>query len=606
MTVRNGEFITDDADEIEERIRSSLRTEFGDDIDLTDGSVFSTLARAYAEVLAGEIQQDLADVFDASFIDSAEGLNLEKVVSIIGLERRSPIRATGVVTFDAEQRVTSNVSIGSGTTVQTDGDDSISYDTTESVVINFYDSFEGATYPNDWSGDTGQFQRDTVFATDGSNSLKSPGGSVGDITYDGVLHDRGTTFECDIYFESGGSNPDKGGITYLVENKGDGGATGYSARVDASNNELELWSPAGEQVNTSATIPKDEVLTLRVTSKVNGDHIGKVFDSNDNLLAETSWTETDKQLRDQHATGYVGLIANNGEVSFDFLAERSVTADIRAAEGGEKGNIARNRITVMSSPVSGVQSLTNRVPVGDQSYRDTDSDRFTPGRNEETDEELRERAKIRSGGGGAATVDQLLSAVDTIEGVSSVSIFVNPTDSTSNGLPPHSFEMVVNGGDSFDIAEAIFDTQAATARDVSGVNGTAVTETVDAINGQSFTVEYSRPTVVSVDMTLDIVHDDTYEGDKALRDAVIDYIGGVDTDGVSVTGTDTGEDVRINEVEDRVMDIQGVRGIDAGGSSYTPSTTTDSNGLEVISISSNEVAETDGTDGSIVINKTQV
>jgi hypothetical protein len=602
----DGELITDDKDEIEQRLRAALRAEFGDDIDLTDGSVFATLAAPYAKVLAGEIQNDLSAVYDASFLETASDENLEKVVSLIGLSRLSATNATGVVTFDHGEPTDSDITVPNGTTVTTGGTSPIAFDTTESVSVDFYDSFEAGTYPTGWTGDTGQFQRDTVFATDGSNSLKCPGGSAGGITFDGSVTSRGTTVECDLYFEGSGASPDKGGIVYMATIAGDQ-TTGYRVLVDASNNELQLWSPGSQQTFTSATIPTDEQLHVRVTSKVNGDHVAELEDSSGTVITTASWSET----LDTNSTyeGLVGLQANNGEVSFDFLAESAVSADIRAVEAGSEGNIGANQLSVMPSPVSGINDVFNRFAVGDTDLFDTDGDLFTAGTNEETDTQLRERARRLSGEGGGASVNELLSAVRRVDNVTSIALFENASDADntgSGGLPPVSFEMVVNGGDSFEIGEAIFETQAATARDYSGAYGTSVTESIEAINGQTFDTKFSRPSVVAVDATIDIVHTSEYAGNAAVKDAIVDYVGGVDTNGEPVSGTETGENVRIDEVEDRVMDVEGVQGIDSGGTSYTPSTTTDANGLEVISIADNEVGEVDGTDGSITVTTTEV
>jgi hypothetical protein len=77
-------------------------------------------------------------------------------------------------------------------------------------------------------------------------------------------------------------------------------------------------------------------------------------------------------------------------------------------------------------------------------------------------------------------------------------------------------------------------------------------------------------------------------------------------DGEAVDGLSAGEDVIINELESRIQQLDGIVGVDSSDSTYTPSTVSDSNGLEVVSIGDNEVAETDGTDGSISITTTEV
>jgi hypothetical protein len=124
-------------------------------------------------------------------------------------------------------------------------------------------------------------------------------------------------------------------------------------------------------------------------------------------------------------------------------------------------------------------------------------------------------------------------------------------------------------------------------------------------------VQWSRPSEKHIDITLDIVFEDTYIGDDEIRDRIVSYVGGVDSSGGSVDGTSVGEPVYIDQVEDEIVsDDTGVVGIsdsiyDTDGDG-TDDTTTDSNGLEIIDVADNVVAATDGSDGSISITTTQI
>ena len=80
------------------------------------------------------------------------------------------------------------------------------------------------------------------------------------------------------------------------------------------------------------------------------------------------------------------------------------------------------------------------------------------GRNEETDVELRQsylaKSAARSNTMIGSIISELLTNVDNVE---SASGYENDSDTTDeNGLPPHSIEIIVEGGDDTEIANAIF------------------------------------------------------------------------------------------------------------------------------------------------------
>jgi hypothetical protein len=189
-----------------------------------------------------------------------------------------------------------------------------------------------------------------------------------------------------------------------------------------------------------------------------------------------------------------------------------------------------------------------------------------------------------------------------------VSLYENKTDTdnTPGGLPPYSFEAVVYGGDSLQIAQSIYDNKAVTATDYGGVRGSEVTETVVSdVNGQQWDISFTRPTEIDIDITVELLITDTYVGDTALQDAVVNYIGGVNSEGEETLGLGVDDDVRIDELRDRLVDEEnGVVGLDYSVDGE-PLTTTPAktvvDGLEVIPIADNEVAQTDATDSSINI-----
>jgi len=299
-----------------------------------------------------------------------------------------------------------------------------------------------------------------------------------------------------------------------------------------------------------------------------------------------------------------------GTKRFDFYTTSAVSANIRAIIGGEDGNVGPNSITSRPSPTSGVAATTNLYPTGTTTFTDRDGALFILGEDEESDEELRSRAQDTVTGGGDATHDAIVAElINNTEGVTSVTIYENKTgvDNTgSGGLPPYSFEVVVFGGEDEAVARSIFDKKAVTARDYSGANGTSVTKTITAeSNSQQRDIEFSRPSKISIDITLDIIINDSYVGDNDIKDQIVEYIGGILTDETERVGLGVSEDVIIDRITDIVVGQEnGVVGLDQSVDGdpieTTPSTQT-IDGLNVVQIGQSEVGQTDAS--SITINK---
>lgn len=288
--------------------------------------------------------------------------------------------------------------------------------------------------------------------------------------------------------------------------------------------------------------------------------------------------------------GSTSVGVNNAAITWG--GQTGVTAPIEAIEGGTQGNVASDTIVNMPDPPTGVLDTTN--------IEDT-----TGGLNRETDEELRERAKGDLAEGSRASASALLRSVSSIPEVISATIFVNDTNSdggSGNSLPAHSFELVVLGGDSQEIAQTILDTKA--AGDYSYGGSAAPREEADAelSNGDSMTIQFSRPLEVEVyvDATLEVTEE--YVGNEEVQNAVVDYIGGYDTSGERTIGLGINEDVVYGEIEYAIRSVEGVYDVTdlQIGSTDPPSSTSN------MDLSSANVAVTDASSGDVTISTTQV
>lgn len=127
------------------------------------------------------------------------------------------------------------------------------------------------------------------------------------------------------------------------------------------------------------------------------------------------------------------IIPVSGEIIVTATAEES--GDIRAAAG---------EINIINTPTRGWQSAVNQEAA-------------TPGATVETDAELRQRQTISTSIPSQTPLEATKGAVARLDGVTRSAGYENDTNETDdNGIPPHSIAMVVEGGDSEEIAQAVF------------------------------------------------------------------------------------------------------------------------------------------------------
>lgn len=600
MPIVNGRYVQRTADDIIVELENELREQFGADIDLTESSVFSTLAESYANVNAEEFEPALQEVYDSAFLDTAEGQSLDRLVELIGIQRQSAVNATGVVEFRHGGKVDQTYTITNGTVVSTGGTDPIDFETSEIVRLLRYEDWESGTLGNAYDGDLSDFTVQQTNVNEGTYSLEC--GATQSLIYSTDKQTyTGHTIEFDTYLTS---NTIAGNVVGIEDT-----SKYYETVIDSNNSRHKIVSVEGgtetDLESESTSVPTDTYLTNEVVlyGDDNGTIISRVYDGN-TLVSEIEATDIGEEIRGGY--GYHSK-DTNGNIYWDVTACTSVEANIRATEGGGEYNVGVNTLTTMPAVPAGVSDLTNRKGVGDIANYDTALNNFNQGQDREDDDELKERVRESVGRGGNATVNAIIAELRSIADVESVRVYENKTDSTdAAGQTETSFEAVVYGGANDDIAEALHESKGLTAQDVGGVRGTEVSAEVTAINGQTFTYNWSEPTNVDVDMTLDIVVNDNYVGDDQLRDRIADYIGGTFSDGSTESGTGVGEDIYVDQIEDVVTGPNDTGVIGISSYDFTPSVSTDVNGLEVVAIGETEVGRTNGADSSIVLNVTEM
>jgi len=286
-----------------------------------------------------------------------------------------------------------------------------------------------------------------------------------------------------------------------------------------------------------------------------------------------------------------------------------VDANVKAVEAGVSGNVSSSSLDTFVTTVEGVNSVINDNPTGDANYTDTNGEKLQVGRNREDDSALRDRALDATSIGGASTAKAIETALMNIKDVITADFNYNPKSTSQDGLDPYHGEVVVYGSSVETIAETLEDTMSVTNlfHLQGGVHGTKATYDIYVeLLDQTITIPITRPTETQLAITVDIVHDSTYAGKEAVKRAIVDYIGGTDPDGSNVIGLGQGEDVIVDELD---MEINSVRGVIAStdlvidaDSDGTDDTTTDSDGVTVYDVASNEVPRIGSVD--ITVNET--
>jgi len=234
--------------------------------------------------------------------------------------------------------------------------------------------------------------------------------------------------------------------------------------------------------------------------------------------------------------------------------------------------IAAETVDQIETPVADWTGVTNYLP-------------GVTGRNEETDDELRVRREESLRILGASTTPAIESRLtQEIPNIIKVRVFENDTDSVDlGGRPPHSIEVIAQGGVNQDIADKIYEVKAA------GINtfGNTTLVVMDSNNDER-DISFSRPDSVFMWFEFDIQLYDEEEypdnGEELIKAAVV-----AQGDALLID-----EDVIIQRYFKAVYSIPGVGDVVARVGTSTNATTPPSSfGTGNVPISVREVAQFD-------------
>lgn len=165
-------------------------------------------------------------------------------------------------------------------------------------------------------------------------------------------------------------------------------------------------------------------------------------------------------------------------------------------------------LTEIETPISGWTSIANALDaeVGD---------------DEETDAELRTRRAASIQIGGTGTADAIRADLLALDDVTACLVFENKnTTVDDDGRPGKSFEVLISGGDSDEIAATIFASKAAGV-ETFGSTSVTITDSQD----YEHLIKFNRPTSVPIYLEVDVTTNVRFpiDGETLLKNQVIAY-----------------------------------------------------------------------------------
>lgn len=245
---------------------------------------------------------------------------------------------------------------------------------------------------------------------------------------------------------------------------------------------------------------------------------------------------------------YFRVSTDATSISYETIEEVIIPVDgvvdigIIAINSGEYGNVPANTITKIVNPIAGVRKVNN--PTETEGGTDT-----------EKDHKFRERYYKSVSRMGSSTRDAVEAALLDIEEVEDAFVEENTSMVEVDGIPPKSLAPYVFGGEDMVIASTILKTKSGGIRSF----GDEEVRVKDS-KGVEHRIGFTRPAVQEIYVKLQVSKTDDYIGDESIKQAIIEYIGGQDSEGRKHRGLKLGETVTLSKII-AVSNQRGVRDV---------------------------------------------
>ncbi len=199
----------------------------------------------------------------------------------------------------------------------------------------------------------------------------------------------------------------------------------------------------------------------------------------------------------------------DGTAHWQYLGQGTGAVDLTmvAVDTGPLIAVAGD-LNAFDTPVAGWLSVTNLLDA-------------TPGNDEMTDEDLRILREAELARPGTSPGDAIRADILALAGVTSCTVFLNDTDNVVDGMPPHSVECLIRGGDD----QTIYDQLLASVAAGIATTGTSVGASVDS-EGTSHVVKFTRPESKLIYVVITLTKDPAVyplDGDEQVKLAIVRF-----------------------------------------------------------------------------------
>lgn len=228
-------------------------------------------------------------------------------------------------------------------------------------------------------------------------------------------------------------------------------------------------------------------------------------------------------------------------------ADGQTTIEVMAQISGVSGNADVGEINQILNTVDGLTSVTNEIAI-------------VNGQEIESDVDARKRAELSIEGLGSATLASIRTELLKVEGVRSLYIDENVGDVTNEyGTPTHAIQAFVLGGAEQDIAQAILKKKA------GGIQafGETYVEVKD-VSDETQQIGFTKAKTIQVYAKVTLTTNSSFasDGKEQVIDSMVDYVGGLDSDGNAHTGLNMGEEVVLSKLIASIYKVDGISDVE--------------------------------------------
>lgn len=218
--------------------------------------------------------------------------------------------------------------------------------------------------------------------------------------------------------------------------------------------------------------------------------------------------------------GRIWVSAKTELAIYDFYVSNLLTLDkvigvgkVKADKVGEYPQ-APNTIDRIATPMWGWDSVTNPIQANTGQFKETDA-------------QLRERFRNSKAVRATNIIESLYGSLYDLDGVNNIVIYENVEDyEDDQGLPPHSFLVIADGGLESEIAKAIWLNRPA------GIKSYGNTD-IDIIDryGYTRTISFSRPIMKDIMVRMELTRFENFppDGDEEIKSNLVNFVGSINT-----------------------------------------------------------------------------